>query len=101
MKTCIDCKVEKDEIEFNVSRHGESKTWTERKCKDCERGKPKGLLGKLNAAEIQSLTLHKADYNDPNISAADFYNDCGLSISLQSFYRYNRLGEVASIMRSL
>ena len=101
MKTCHECKVEKDEIEFNVSRHGESKTWTERKCKQCERGKPKGFLGKLTADEVKSLTAHKADYTDPNISASDFYRKCGLTMSLQSFYRYNRLGEVGLLMRTL
>lgn len=101
MKTCIECKQDKDDLEFNVSHYSESKTYTERKCKQCERGKPKGLLGKLSEDEIKSLTAHKADYADPNISAADFYKKCGLSMSLQSFYRYNRLGKVGLLMRTL
>ena len=99
MKTCQECKQDKDEIDFHISHHTESKAYTTLKCKDCVRGKPKGFLGKLTPADLASLAANKAEYG--TISSAKFWTKCHLSLGKQSFYRYQKLGEVDAVLRTL
>ena len=101
MKTCVECKLDKEDDEFHVSHHTEAKTYRAKKCKLCERGRPKGFAGKISEEEKKALAANKADYYDPDVSAATFHKKCGLKLGLQSFYRFDNLGQVAAFMETL
>ena len=96
VKTCTECKLDKLENDFAISRKSGYVTWRTPKCRDCLRGHVLGFAGKLTDTDKENLRKYKNEF--ATMKPADFYRLCGLNITLQSFYRYIRLGQVAEFL---
>ena len=88
-KECIKCVKEFPIENFRVTKKYKETIYRHSTCRDCDRGHGRGFAGKINDDEKKALMA--ADWRKPLI---DIRNECGLKMSSQAWYRYNRNGDV-------
>ena len=96
-KVCIKCNLPKPTESFKVTKKYKDTFYYHHTCRECERGHPTGFAGKISQEESKALigvaaaNVSFAKWDKP---LADIHSETNLTMNLQAWYRYNRIGAV-------